>query len=101
MDWLKRHALVIGVAVVGLLSFALFAWREYGYFCDQNSNLNELREALHMASKPCEGFWSSAHMNDLLYNAASNWQSECFFGILLLVMFLKLEGPRGADKGDT
>jgi hypothetical protein len=79
MTWLRRHALVVGVAVLGALSFALFSWAEFGYFCDQ----------------------AGEHLHDWVYNAASNWQSELLFGILLLVILLKIEGAHGADREDT
>lgn len=92
MDWVKRHALAIGVIVLGLASFALFTWSEYGYFCDQGRD-----HGLH----GCQSFWSKAHLHDWIYNASSNWQSELLVGIGLLVALNKLEGPRGADKDDT
>lgn len=91
MEWIRRHALVLGVAVFGIVSFAAFTWSEYGYFCDQASDHRQ----------PCPGFWSSEHLHDWIYNATSNWQSEALIGILMLALLLKLEGPRGADKGDT
>jgi hypothetical protein len=90
--WLRRHALVIGVALFGLASFAAFSWSEYGYFCDQGRD---------HGNKGCESFWSSAHLHDWIYNTTSNWQSECLIGILLLVLLLKVEGARGADRDDT
>ena len=91
MEWIRRHALVVGVAILGIFSFCLFSWAEYGYFCDQASDHDQ----------KCSGFWSSEHIHDWAYNAASNWQSELLFGILLLVVLLKIEGRDGADKGDT
>lgn len=90
-SWLRRHALVVGVAILGVLAFAAFTWSEYGYFCDQAANLHQ----------SCSGFWSKEHLHDWLYNASSNWQSELVFGILVLVMFKKIEGAQGADKEDT
>jgi hypothetical protein len=89
--WLREHALVVGVAVFGGLSFAVFSWAEYGYFCDQSADHQQ----------PCPGFWSEQHLHDWIYNAASNWQSEALIGILMLVLLLKLEGPSGADRSDT
>lgn len=91
-EWLKRHALAIGVITLGLASLALFTWAEYQYFCDQGYDHH---------THPCESFWSSAHIHDWAYNAASNWQSELLVGIGLLVALNKIEGPRGADKDDT
>jgi hypothetical protein len=91
VTWLRRHALVVGVAVLGALSFALFTWAEFGYFCDQAGDHDQ----------SCPGFWSSEHLHDWVYNAASNWQSELLFGILLLVILLKIEGAHGADREDT
>jgi hypothetical protein len=32
---------------------------------------------------------------------ASNWQSDLLIGILLVMIFNKIEGPHGADKEDT
>lgn len=92
MDWIRRHALAIGVILLGIASFALFTWSEYGYFCDQGRD---------HGNKGCESFWSQAHLHDWIYNAASNWQSELLVGIGLLVVLNKIEGPRGADKDDT
>jgi hypothetical protein len=92
MSWARRHALVLTVAVVGAISFALYTWAEYGYFCDQGRD---------HGNHGCEGFWSNSHLHDWIYNAASNWQSELLFGVLLVVLLHKLEGPNGADKGDT
>jgi hypothetical protein len=91
IEWIRHHALVVAVSVIGILSFALFSWAEYGYFCDQSKSHHE----------KCSGFWSLEHIHDWAYNAASNWQSEMLFGILLLVVLLKIEGARGADRGDT
>lgn len=91
MTWLRRHALLIGVAIVGAVSFAIYSWAEYGYFCDQARSHGD----------PCGGFWSAEHQHDWIYNAFSNWQSEAIVGILLLVALSKLEGPRGADRDDT
>lgn len=90
-EWLRRHALVVGVSIMSVACFALYTWAEYGYFCDQSASHHE----------PCSGFWSQAHLHDWIYNAASNWQSELLYGILLLVVLLKIEGPDGADQGDT
>lgn len=90
-SWLRRHALVIGVAIIGACAFAMFTWGEWGYFCDQAKT--------HHAA--CGSFWSKEHLHDWSYNAASNWQSEMLFGILLLVVLLKIEGPEGADRDDT
>jgi len=89
--WLKRHALVVTVSVLGVAMFALFSWAERGYFCDQASDHGQ----------KCPSFWSSEHLHDWIYNAASNWQSELLFVILLVVLLLKIEGSHGADKGDT
>jgi hypothetical protein len=90
-SWLRRHALLIGVILMGASAFALFTWGEYGYFCDQASSHHQ----------SCSSFWSKEHIHDWAYNAASNWQSEFLCGILALVLLLKLEGPRGADRDDT
>lgn len=89
--WLRRHALVVVMAIVAVLSFIAFTWAEYGYFCDQARTHHER----------CAGFWSREHLHDWIYNAMSNWQSEALVGILLLVVLLKIEGQHGADRGDT
>lgn len=93
-NWLKRHALVVGCATLAPLFFAIFTWAEYGYFCDQGKDHGQ---------QVCASFWSAEHLHDWIYNAASNWQSELFFGILLLVLLMKLENrsDKPADKGDT
>lgn len=101
MEWLRRHALVVGATVLGLISFVVFSWAEYGYFCDQNQNLNEILRHVGGDPQPCQSFWSREHVHDWLYNAASNWQSELIYGIMVLVILMKIEGARGADKGDT
>jgi hypothetical protein len=92
MDWIRRHALAIGVIVFGIASFAVFTWAEYGYFCDQGRD---------HGNEGCEGFWSQAHLHDWIYNAASNYQSELLVGIGLLIALNKFEGPHGADRDDT
>jgi hypothetical protein len=91
VKWIRRHALALGVAAIGILSFAAFTWSERAYFCDQAKD--------HMS--PCQGFWSSEHLHDWIYNAASNYQSELLFGVLLVVLLHKAEGPHGADRDDT
>lgn len=92
MNWVRRHAILIAVPVLAVTSFVIFAWAEWHYFQDQARS--------HGESVPTE-FWSSAHMHDLLYNAAANWQSELIFGVLLVVLLHKIEGNQGADKEDT
>lgn len=91
MEWLKRHALLIGAIVLGLLAFCIYSWAEYGYFCDQ---------AAEHGNK-CEPFTSSTHLHDWIYNATSNWQSDLLIGICLLLILNKIEGPEGADHDDT
>lgn len=91
MIWLRRHALLIVVAIFTVVSFVAFTWAEWHYFLDQAKTHNE--------SAPT--FWSSEHLHDWLYNAAANWHSELAMGILLVVLLHKLEGPLGADRGDT
>jgi hypothetical protein len=92
IDWTRRHALAIGVVVFGAAFFALFTWAEYGYWCDQGRDHGQTA---------CPSFWTTRHLHDWIYNAASNWQSELLVGIGLLVVLNKLEGPRGADRDDT
>jgi len=82
MRLLKEHALVIGVALLGALTFALYTWAEYGFFCDQGRD---------HGNQGCEGFWSNAHLHDWIYNAASNWQSELWFGVLIVILLRKLQ----------
>ena len=100
-EWLRRHALAIGVVTLGIATLAAFTWAEFRYFCDQQAQWNEVLRAAHGQPSPCPGFWSAEHLHDWVYNAASNWQSELLVGIGLLVALNKLEGPRGADREDT
>lgn len=90
MDWLRRHALVVGIAVFGIGAFAMYGWAEYGYFCDQSISHHE----------PCLGFWSREHLHDWIYNMVSNWQSEAL-GVILVAILLKIEGKDGADRDAT
>jgi hypothetical protein len=92
---------MIAVLVFAPIALIIFTWAEYGYFCDQSSNLNEILRASHAEPQSCEGFWSLPHLHDWIYNMASNWQSDLLIGILLVMAFNKLEGPHGADKEDT
>jgi hypothetical protein len=82
MRLLREHALGIGVALLGALTFALYTWAEYGFFCDQGRD---------HGNQGCEGFWSNAHLHDWIYNMASNWQSELFFGVLVVILLRKLQ----------
>src|SRR4051812_763970 len=99
--WIRRHALLIAVLVLIPIVLVIFSWAEYGYFCDQGSNLNEILRATHAEPQSCEGFWSLTHLHDWIYNMASNWQSDLLIGILAVLIFNKIEGPHGADKDDT
>lgn len=92
MNWLRRHALMVSVSILAPLSLAIFLWAEWGYFQDQARD--------HGEPVPTE-FFSSAHMHDLIYNAAANWQSELIFGVLIVMLLKKIEGNQGADKEDT
>jgi hypothetical protein len=78
----SNHWLTVTVAVLAGLCFAAFTWAEYGYFCDQNKDHSER----------CQGFWSSEHLHDWIYNAASNWQSELIFGVLLVILLHRAKG---------
>jgi len=80
----RRHALLLTVGVLGVLMFALYSWAEYGYFCDQASSHKE----------QCAAFWSGEHLHDWIYNAASNWQSELLFGVVLVSLLHKVRGER-------
>jgi hypothetical protein len=77
------HWLTVVVAGLAIASFAAFTWAEYGYFCDQGRD---------HGNRGCEGFWSAAHLHDWIYNTASNWQSELFFGVLLVILLHKAKG---------
>jgi hypothetical protein len=68
--------------VVAMATTAVFVVSEYGYFCDQASDHHSR----------CAGFWSSEHLHDLLYNASANWQSELWFGVLLVILLHKARG---------
>lgn len=78
----SHHWLTIITAVCAIGSFVLFSWAERGYFCDQAAD----------HKSPCPSFWSSEHLHDWIYNAASNWQSELFFGVLLVILLHKAKG---------
>jgi hypothetical protein len=80
--FLRNHWLTIAVSIWALASFGIFSWAERGYFCDQASD----------HKSPCQGFWSSEHLHDWIYNAASNWQSELLFGVLLVVLLHRSKG---------
>lgn len=79
----RRHSLTLILLAVGVGALALFMWAEYGYFCDQAKSHHET----------CGGYWSAEHMHDLIYNAASNWQSEILFGTVLIFV-LRAQGAR-------
>ena len=85
-EFLRHHWLTVAVGVWAVLSFAIFTWAERGYFCDQASDHHS----------HCQGFWSSEHLHDWIYNAASNWQSELLFGVLLVVLLGKARGGDSA-----
>lgn len=76
------HWLTFVVGVLALASFIAFSWAEYGYFCDQAEDHDSV----------CQGFWSDAHLHDWIYNATSNWQSELFFGVLLVILLHRSKG---------
>lgn len=77
------HWLTTVVGLFACAMFAVFTWAEYGYYCDQSRD--------HGATN-CPGFWSASHMHDWLYNMTSNWQSELFFGVLLVILLHKAKG---------
>lgn len=91
MTWLRDHAVLVGAAILGAVSFAIFTWAERGYFCDQAASHKE----------PCGDFWTREHLHDWIYNAFANYTSDLLIGILLLLILFKIEGPHGADQGDT
>lgn len=76
------HWLTAVVGVLAIASFATFTWAEYGYTCDQARD----------HGNTCPGFWSSIHLHDWIYNTTSNWQSELFFGVLLVILLHKAKG---------
>jgi len=82
--FVREHALLITTGILGLLAFAAFTWGEYGYFCDQSKSHHE----------QCPGFWSAEHMHDWIYNAASNYQSELLFGVVIVSLLLKVHGEK-------
>jgi hypothetical protein len=98
MSFLRCHLLATVVLVLGVVSFTTFTWSEYGYFCDQNSDHNEILQQVHGQAQACPSFWSSEHLHDWIYNAASNWQSELLFGILLIVLLHGLAGREDEDE---
>jgi hypothetical protein len=90
MTWVRRHALALGVAVLGLLSLAAFTWGDWHTYVNDQSAHHE-----------SAAFWSSDFLANWLDNAAQNWHSELLFGVLLVILLNKLEGSHGADRGDT
>jgi hypothetical protein len=86
---MRRHVVAIGVASLGIISFAAFTWAEYGFFCDQSRD---------HGNKGCAGFWSMAHIHDWVYNATSNYQSELLFGVLIVVLLHRLAGRKDEDE---
>lgn len=87
MKWIKHNLLLIGAVSLGIAMFSFYTVNEYGYFCDSSKQ--------HHAK--CEGFLSSAHLHDWLYNASSNWQSDLLVGAALVTVLRRAEGPRGND----
>jgi hypothetical protein len=77
------HWLTVCVAFLAVASLVAFSWGEYGYFCDQGRD---------HGNESCEGFWSTTHLHDWIYNMASNWQSELLFGVLLVILLHKSKG---------
>jgi len=92
VNFLRRHALVIAVAILGLVSFAAFTWAEYGYFCDQGREHGDVG---------CRSFWSQAHLHDWVYNATSNYQSELLFGILVLILLKKISSKQDKERDEA
>jgi hypothetical protein len=92
VTWLRRHALVISIAILGVISFAVFTWAEYGYFCDQGRDHGD---------QGCQSFWGKAHLHDWIYNAASNYQSELLFGILVLILLKKISSVQDKERDEA
>lgn len=80
---LRRHWLLVAVALFGVVSLAVFTWSEWGYFCDQAASHKE----------PCGGFWSAEHVHNWTYNAFANVMSEVLVGILLVVILKSKDEP--------
>lgn len=78
--FLADHWLTLLVIVLAVVVTILFVVNEYGYFCDQSAD---------HGTHSCPSFWSAEHRHDLLYNAAANWQSELWFGVLLVILLHK------------
>lgn len=87
MSRARRNVLTLSVAVLGVVTFALYTWAEYGYFCDQARSHHEA----------CTSFWALEHIHDFVYNAMANFSSEVIFGILLVVLLHRLEGRKDAS----
>lgn len=90
--WVRRHALVITVAILGTIFFAAFTWAEYGYFCDQGRD---------HGNEGCESFWGQAHLHDWIYNATSNYQSELLFGVLIVILLKRMASAQDREKDDA
>jgi hypothetical protein len=84
MLFIRQHKLFMIVLTLALISWVTF-------FCDQG------REH---GNKGCESFWSMAHIHDMVYNLAANWQSELTFGVLLVLVLNKL-GDRDSEDKDA
>lgn len=91
MSWTRRHALVLAAAIGAVVWFVIYTWSEWRFFIDNS---------FQHGSAP-QGFWSSQHLHDWLYNLSANVVSEVMFGVFFVIMFHKVEGSQGADKEDT
>jgi hypothetical protein len=90
VTWARRHLLVLTVAVLAVLSLVFFTWADWHtYVQDQE------------AHRQTAEFWSNDFLANWGDNAAQNWHSELLFGVLVVVLLKKLEGPRGADQDDA
>lgn len=79
---MRGHSLAVTAAALGVCLLAVFTWAEWHYFLDQAASHHEPRPT----------FWSAEHVHDWVYNAASNWQSEMLFGVLLIAVLHRLPG---------
>lgn len=78
VERLRRHKLLVAVAVFGFASLVLFTW---GVWADFAARAAEHHETA--------AFWSRDFLATWSYNAASNWQSEALIGVLVVVLLKK------------
>jgi hypothetical protein len=92
MSWPRRHAVIIGVVVGGLLAAAFFTWADWYTYAQE-------QQAHHESAS----FWSIAFLANWGDNAAQNWHSELLFGgaFFLLLRALHTGSEEEAEEQGT